>query len=156
MISDNLYRVIFDTSTLISAVILPGSLPSAAIKLAINACSLWASKETLLELKEVLNRPHLDRYATPELRTKFFNWYLESIKVILVKENVTDCRDKRDDKFLSLALATQAHFIISGDADLLTLNPYRSNISIIKPKDFLEQIEKLKATAQSNYSRYNA
>ncbi len=46
--------------------------------------------------------------------------------------------DPKDNKFLELALAGNATCIITGDKDLLVLNPFR-NIQIISPKEFLEQ-----------------
>ncbi len=142
------YPVVFDTSTLISAALLPNSIPGSALKLAFETGVIRASNETLLELKTVLSREHFDRYRSPVLRADFFRYYSESVELVAVVEHVTDCRDEKDNKFLSLALAAKAQFIISSDADLLTLNPYRNNISIIKPKDFLELIEKLKFTVQ--------
>ena len=45
----------------------------------------------------------------------------------------------KDDKFLTLAVAAQADYIISGDADLLVLHPFQG-IHIIKPADFLDII----------------
>jgi uncharacterized protein len=39
-----------------------------------------------------------------------------------------------------LALSGTADFIITGDSDLLVLHPFR-NISIISPKDFLDNYE---------------
>ena len=41
-----------------------------------------------------------------------------------------------DDKFLSLAAACEADFLITGDQDLLVLNPFQ-NTQIITPSDFL-------------------
>ena len=41
--------------------------------------------------------------------------------------------------FLELAVSGNANIIISGDKDLLELNPYRE-IQIISPKEFIEQI----------------
>ena len=40
-------------------------------------------------------------------------------------ETVQDCRDPDDNIYLELALAAQATTIITGDADLLTLHPWR-------------------------------
>jgi predicted nucleic acid-binding protein len=40
-------------------------------------------------------------------------------------------------KFLELALSGDADCIVSGDRDLLVLNPFRG-IPIIAPRDFLE------------------
>jgi len=34
------------------------------------------------------------------------------------------CRDARDDMFLHLAIAGQAEFLVTGDADLLVMRPF--------------------------------
>ena len=146
MTKDDL-RVVFDTSTLISAAILSPSIPRTALDLAFATCTLYASEETLLELKDVLSRNRFKRYRNVEARTEFFTLYSELAEVVSVIEQVTDCRDEKDNQFLSLALAAQAQFIISSDADLLVLNPYRG-ISIIQPKAFIELIEQLKLPVQ--------
>jgi len=49
---------------------------------------------------------------------------------------VTACRDPRDDKFLDIALAGDAAAIISGDRDLLVLNPWHG-IPIVTPAAFI-------------------
>jgi predicted nucleic acid-binding protein len=38
---------------------------------------------------------------------------------------VRDCRDAKDNTYLELALAVGADFIVSGDTDLLDLDPWR-------------------------------
>jgi putative PIN family toxin of toxin-antitoxin system len=40
-------------------------------------------------------------------------------------EEITACRDAGDDKFLATALSGEADTLVSGDADLLVLNPFR-------------------------------
>ena len=45
--------------------------------------------------------------------------------------------DPKDDKFLELAVNGHADLIISGDADLLALNPFRG-IPIVTPADFVQ------------------
>jgi predicted nucleic acid-binding protein len=57
-------------------------------------------------------------------------------------EIVTDCRDSKDNKFLELALASQAVCIISGDSDLLMLHPFR-NIPVMDPAGFLQNFNNL-------------
>ncbi len=42
-----------------------------------------------------------------------------------VDEAVRECRDPGDDKFPELAVSAEADCIVSGDADLLLLNPFR-------------------------------
>ena len=45
------------------------------------------------------------------------------------------CRDPKDNKFLELAVAGSAGYLISGDEDLLVLNPFRG-IRIVTPAEF--------------------
>jgi uncharacterized protein len=46
------------------------------------------------------------------------------------------CRDPKDDKFLELAICGSATHLITGDDDLLVLNPFR-NVEILKSSDFV-------------------
>jgi uncharacterized protein len=59
--------------------------------------------------------------------------------IVEVTEVVTDCRDSKDNKFLELAVSGGAQSIISGDADLLVLDPFRG-ISIVTPQVFVSQM----------------
>jgi predicted nucleic acid-binding protein len=52
-----------------------------------------------------------------------------------LREQVRDCRDPDDDKFLELALASGARAIVTGDTYLLVLDPWRG-IRIVKLTDF--------------------
>ena len=58
---------------------------------------------------------------------------------VKVTETIRTCRDAKDDKFLELAVSGKATHIISGDEDLLALNPFR-DIPIITPRQFLESL----------------
>ena len=62
--------------------------------------------------------------------------FLDAGNVIEVTQVVTDCRDANDNKFLELALSGNADFIITGDADLLSLHPWRG-VAILSPSDYL-------------------
>jgi uncharacterized protein len=59
---------------------------------------------------------------------------------------ITDCRDKKDNKFLELAISGEASRIISGDNDLLVLNPFRS-VVISSPATFLEMCKNINSTS---------
>jgi predicted nucleic acid-binding protein len=50
------------------------------------------------------------------------------------------CRDPKDDKFLEVAVAGQADVIVSGDEDLLILDPY-AGIPIVSPRGFLAMLD---------------
>ena len=51
-------------------------------------------------------------------------------------ERVADCRDRKDNKYLELALAAGASIIVSSDDDLLVLDPWRG-IRILRPADYV-------------------
>jgi uncharacterized protein len=52
--------------------------------------------------------------------------------------DVRECRDPRDDMFLEVALNGRADLIVTGDADLLALHPWR-DIAILSPAKFLKR-----------------
>lgn len=56
---------------------------------------------------------------------------------INVDVEIAACRDPKDDKFLSLAVSGHATHIITGDQDILALDPFQG-IRILTPRDFLE------------------
>ena len=53
-----------------------------------------------------------------------------------VTERVRACRDPKDDKILELAVNGNADYIVTGDDDLLAMNPFR-DIEIVRPAEFL-------------------
>ena len=53
-------------------------------------------------------------------------------------KTVADCRDAKDDKYLELAFAAGAGVIVSSDADLLVLHPWRG-VRILRPAEYLTE-----------------
>jgi putative PIN family toxin of toxin-antitoxin system len=100
---------------------------------------LLVSEETLAELDEVFCRPKFNKYISQRLRLEFFAALVRKADVIQVTDVITDCRDNKDNKFLELAISGKASHIISGDNDLLVLNPFR-DIIISSPATFLERL----------------
>jgi putative PIN family toxin of toxin-antitoxin system len=47
------------------------------------------------------------------------------------------CRDPKDNQFLALTLACAADVLVSSDADLLVLHPWRG-IPVLSPQEFLK------------------
>jgi putative PIN family toxin of toxin-antitoxin system len=66
----------------------------------------------------------------------FVNKIEVNSKLFKPKISFTDCRDTKDNKFLELAVSANASCIITGDKDLLVLNPFRG-IPILNAADFL-------------------
>ena len=129
-------RVVFDTSTLISAVLKPQSVPAQALSWAWEVAELIVSEATLLELQTVLGRDRFDAYRALAARQEFFVNYQAMTSLVEVSAEVQACRDPKDDKFLSLAVAGGASLIVSSDEDLLTIGQYEG-IHILRPVAFL-------------------
>ena len=80
---------------------------------------------TLTELFEVLSRKQFRGYIDEEDMRRFLAVLTREAQWIDVDVQITACRDPKDDKFLSLAVSGQATHIVTGDADLLALHPFR-------------------------------
>jgi putative PIN family toxin of toxin-antitoxin system len=57
-------------------------------------------------------------------------------EIVPIIHTIRAYRDARDDKFLELAVTGESGLIITGDADLLELDPFQ-NIPIITPASCL-------------------
>jgi putative PIN family toxin of toxin-antitoxin system len=131
-------RVVIDNNALISRLLLPASVPGRAVRKAVDTCHLLVSESVLAELADVLARPKFDRYISLEDRQQFLRLLGRIAEMVPITYTVHACRDPRDDKFLELAANGSADFIITGDRDLLALNPFR-DIPIIRPAEFLKR-----------------
>lgn len=136
-------RAVFDTNVIVSAALLGGSIPRQAFDRALVEGVILISTPVLLELAEVLGRRKLNKYLLEEERMRFLVALLRETELVEVTEQVADCRDARDNKFLELALSGDADCLISGDDDLLVLSPFRG-LPILKPKEFLSYFPQAK------------
>ncbi len=110
MSKENL-RGIFDNNVLISATLLGGVSRQAFDKLLDNGTFL-ISAAVLLELAEVLSRQKFDKYLTHDERMRFIGSFLKVAEIIEVTEEITACRDPKDNKLLELAIDGNADFIL--------------------------------------------
>lgn len=131
-------RFVFDTNTLISSFLFKNSVPRKAFTRATNIGDIFGSLETFSEFKDVLFRPKFDEYLKQDLRREAYAEIIERIIFVDITETINVCRDPKDNKFLELAVSAKASCIITGDNDLLVLNPFRS-ISILNPSNFLNR-----------------
>jgi len=131
-------RFVFDTNVVVSAFLFSDSLVAKVFNKGIITGTVLISKETLEELQEVLLKNKLDKYLPKSIRQAFLQKFVVLAEMTDITETITVCRDPKDDKFLSLAVSAKAECIITGDNDLLILNPFKK-ISIIKPAEFLEK-----------------
>jgi len=64
---------------------------------------------------------------------------LTAAELVAITERIAACRDPTDDKFHELAVNGHADLIVSGDGDLLALNPFRQ-IPIVTPAAFVQEV----------------
>jgi len=133
----NKSRFVFDTNILVRAALLNDSTAGQAFRKARQLGEVLSSVGTAEELNEVLGRQKFDRYITREDRERFLSAFIRVALVIEISETITACRDRKDDKFLELAVTGKATCIVTGDDDLLELNPFRG-IPILSAEQFLK------------------
>lgn len=130
-------RCVFDTNVLVSALLLPQSKPRQALDLAFQRGRVLLSFAALAELYEVLTRKRFRQYVEEEDVRIFLAALTRETRWVDTDEQIRACRDPKDDKFLELAVSGHATHLVSGDTDLLALNPFRG-ITILPPHTFLE------------------
>ena len=130
--------IVLDATTLVSATFRRDGVPARAVCHALRSDRVAVSEAVLTELFDVLDRPRLARFVDPELRAELVG-QLDALGVFFTPaERVADCRDAKDDRYLELALAAGAWAIVSGDADLLVLHPWRG-VRILRPAEYLAE-----------------
>jgi uncharacterized protein len=135
----NEHRIVIDTGIAVSAVLLPASVPRRAFDAAAARGKLLVSEATVAELDEVLRRPKFNKYISEEKRLEFLAALIQVAEEVEITESVTACRDPEDNKFLELAVCGKATCILTGDQDLLVLNPFR-DVPILTAAQFLESL----------------
>ena len=130
-------RIVFDTNVVISAMIFASSMPRRAIELALIKGIILISAALSEEMNRVIVQDRFDRYVSRRQREGFLELLIRESEHIEITESIQVCRDPKDDRVLELAVCGNAAYIVTGDADLLVLNPFRG-IEVLRPADFLE------------------
>ena len=130
-------RVVADTNVLVSRLILPESVPAQVLRQVEFNSLLLFSESTMYELADVLSRQKFDRYVSLDDRRGFIERLGKIAEFIPIVQLVRECSDPKDDKFLEVALNGSADMIITGDTDLLGMNPWRG-VAILSPLDYLK------------------
>jgi putative PIN family toxin of toxin-antitoxin system len=133
-------RCVFDTNTVVSALLFENGNPGRALKETLRRGQLLLSLEVAAEISEVLRREKFDKYVRRRTREEFLRALIRDALFVDVNQTVRECRDRDDDKFLELAASGGATHIVSGDADLQALNPFRG-IPVLSAREFLESLD---------------
>jgi putative PIN family toxin of toxin-antitoxin system len=128
--------IVLDTNVLISAVLSPNGTARNALNGAIANYRIIQSGATYEELVSRIQKKKFDKYISVEDRIDFLAMIRRYSEFISVKARITLCSDPDDNKFLDLAIAEKAEYLITGDQDLLVIGSLE-NTKIVKPAEFL-------------------
>jgi putative PIN family toxin of toxin-antitoxin system len=132
--------IVIDTNVLISAGLLPKSKTAQALALAVEHFVIAQNQDTWHELETRISRPKFDKYFGDSGRLRHLVKIAQSIRNFEMTSEVSVSRDKTDDKFIELAIDSQASIIISGDPDLKDVQVYKG-IEILSPAQFFERFK---------------
>jgi len=129
-------RVVFDTSVIVSAALVHRSVPGRAFLRALRHGTVLVSGPSVRELTDVLGRAKFDRYVSREERDELVEGLVRESRLVEITESVRECRDPSDDQILEVAVNGDAEYLVTGDADLLSMDPFRG-VRIVTPAEFL-------------------
>ena len=151
-------KVVVDTNVVLSAALSPTGAPSALLTWLLLHARLVLSESTFHELQTRIFKPKFDRYLSLETRKRILHdvsaaalWVEVSPQGDTKSQDVPlghrsnnleaqrYSRDPDDDAFIHAAIAADACAIVSGDLDLLVLDPI-GTVRILTPRMALDAI----------------
>ena len=132
-------RFVFDTNVLISAALSCDSTSRHAFDHALDRGAILLSLPVAAELNEVLTREKFRAYINEDEAMQFLALLTGVSQWVETDVSIADCRDPDDNKVLELAISGRATHIVTGDDDLLVLDPYRGT-RVLRPREFLQEI----------------
>ena len=132
-------RIVVDTNTIISGILLPGSVPGRLLSFLAERATLIFSPATRDELLRVIAREKFDRYVTFGARERAVTVLVRDSEIVIPRRVFHVCRDPKDDKFIDAAHAGKADCLISGDDDLIALREFE-RVPILTAKRYLARI----------------
>lgn len=126
--------VIFDSGVWISAISRRG-VPLSAITHGLDKDHVL----TCTELEDEVVRIMYKKFAvnTEETRQQLCELLEKSVRIVVTGTLSGICRDPKDDFILECAVTGDADLIVTGDKDLLALDPY-GTIRILTPRQYLD------------------
>lgn len=137
--------VVVDTNVLLSAALSPKGAPAQLVdQLLFTQVQIVFSEQTFAELKTRLWKPKFDRYITMQRRQSLLHDFNAIAHWVNVSERISSVaysRDSTDDAFIHAAIAASARRLVTGDDDLLCLNPIKNlDLHIVTPRRALDEI----------------
>jgi len=133
-------RSVLDTNVLLSGLLWAGTPKKCLDAFRFqNIYQLILSPELIHELRNKLTK----KFKVPQvLIEKWGKEITQYAHLVIPKYETTICRDPKDNMILDTASTGNAHYIVTGDEDLLILKDFKA-ISIVTPAQFFTLLEKM-------------
>lgn len=138
-------RVVADANVLISAAL--ARSPDAPSVLVLDAAldgrlELVTSPLLLREVASVLARPRLRKYLSLDEADRFrADLAVQTVLIADPSGTVQAiCRDPHDDYLVALARAANAQALITGDLDLIAIDPMELSFEILTPRRLVDRL----------------
>ena len=127
-------RIVFDTNVILSAFLTDGVCSKLLIRARKRDFYLFTSPFILKEVDRSLKKKF--SASASEIKDVLVILAEATYGIVETPQTVSRvCRDIDDDHILACALEAKAHYLVTGDTDLLILKRYQK-IKIITPRDF--------------------
>ena len=138
--SNKSIKIVIDTNLWVSMAMGSRVISEQMLQIIENPdIEIFISLELIEELTETLTKPRLQKYLSQARTTYLFELIWQKAQLIKVNIALKICRDPKDDFIINLATEANTHYIITGDIDLLVLNPV-DKIEVITIADFLKKM----------------
>jgi len=135
-------KVVIDANVLISAAF--GGTPLDAVSKAFSSGEVFLSPDVIEEIDGTIRRlsPKLGEEKA-EILPRLWKRLVSLCTILEPAAKGRICRDPKDDAYLHLCIAAEADFLITGDKDLLVVDPRKvaalpDRLRIVTPRRFLE------------------
>ncbi len=133
-------KIVIDTNVIVSSLIGRGSPKTIIYDIVFGRrVQIFISKETFSEYVIVLNRPRFKKYPEFILNAEIVLNKIEQLAIsIKPTSKLNIIKDEPDNRFLELAVSSEADFLITGNTNDFTFSEYGS-LKITTPEKFLSK-----------------
>ena len=129
-----MYKIIMDSNIWVSFMI--GKNLRRLVQYVRNEqITIITCDQQLQELSDAFQKPKLQKYFQANQIATFFSFLRGVACIVHITAIAPLCRDPKDDYLLALSIQSNAHFLVTGDKDLLDMQKINNTI-IIKYSDF--------------------
>jgi putative PIN family toxin of toxin-antitoxin system len=135
-------RIVIDANVLVSAAF--GGVPLDAVSKAFSTGEVFLSPAVIEEIDGTIRRlsSKMGEEKTAYLLTLWKRFQSHCV-TLAPKGKTAICRDPKDDAYLHLCIAAKADFLVTGDKDLLAVDPRSvavlpDALKIVTPRQFLD------------------